>query len=209
MKIRYYVMALMVPFVTLLTHAAITGVSPMTTLSNMATAVSAAVADPLPLQGPGLGNLTYTSAELFKPVSMITSPAHPLDPAHSSAYESREVPATYPGRKDYGMNAGIMVNGYFLTSFAPDSGLGPDGFLLYDVSNPRQIQLVKKIYEPEARTKEFRETHSFGTARIGGKTYVVLPSINGVEFWDFTDINDIKQVKKLHCPASTAATTRT
>ncbi|MFM9925761.1 Ig-like domain-containing protein [Variovorax sp. H27-G14] len=200
MKIRYYLMALMVPCVTLLTHAAITGVSPMTTLDNMASAVSAAVADPLPLQGPGLGNLTYTSAELFKPVSMITSPAHPLDSAHSSAYESREVPATYPGRKDYGMNAGIMLNGYFLTSFAPDSGLGPGGFLLYDVSNPRQIQLVKKIYEPEARTKEFRETHSFGTAKIAGKTYVVLPSINGVEFWDFTDINDIKQVKKLALP---------
>lgn len=200
MKIRYYLMALMVPFVTLLTHAAITGVSPMTTLGNMATAVSEAVADPLPLQGPGLGNLTYTSEELFKPVSMITSPAHPLDPAHSNAYESREVPATYPGRKDYGMNAGIMVNGYFLTSFAPDSGLGPGGFLLYDVSNPRQIKLVKKIYEPEARTKEFRETHSFGTAKIGDKTYVVLPSINGVEFWDFTDVNDIKQVKKLALP---------
>lgn len=200
MKIRYYVMAFLLPFVTLLTHAAITGVSPMTTLNNMATAVAQAVADPLPLQGPGLGNLTYTSAELFKPVSMITSPAHPLDPAHSSAYESREVPATYPGRKDYGMNAGIMLNGYFLTSFAPDSGLGPGGFLLYDVSNPRQIQLVKKIYEPEARTKEFRETHSFGTAKIGGKTYVVLPSINGIEFWDFSDINDVKQVKKLALP---------
>lgn len=200
MKIRYYLMAFLLPFVTLLTHAAITGVSPMTTLNNMATAMAEAVADPLPLQGPGLGNLTYTSAELFKPVSMITSAAHPLDPAHSSAYESREVPATYPGRKDYGMNAGIMVNGYFLTSFAPDSGLGPGGFLLYDISNPRQIKLVKKIYEPEGRTQEFRETHSFGTAKIGGKTYVVLPSINGVEFWDFTDVNDIKQVKKLALP---------
>jgi PKD repeat protein len=204
MKIRYFLMAFLAPLVTLLTHAAITGVSPMTTLGNMAAAVSEAVADPLPLQGPGLGNLTYTSAELFKPVSMITSLAHPLDPAHSSAYESREVPATYPGRKDYGMNAGIMINGYFLTSFAPDSGLGPGGFLLYDVSNPRQIQLVKKIYEPEGRTKEFRETHSFGTAKIGGKTYVVLPSITGVEFWDFTDINDIKQVKKLALPGVNA-----
>lgn len=208
MKIRYFLIAFLAPLVTLLTHAAITGVSPMTTLNNMATAVAEAVADPLPLQGPGLGNLTYTSAELFKPVSMITSLAHPLDPAHSSAYEARDVPATYPGRKDYGMNAGIMVNGYFLTSFAPDSGLGPGGFLLYDISNPRQIQLVKKIYEPDdatgGRTKEFRETHSFGTAKIGGKTYVVLPSINGVEFWDFTDVNDIKQVKKLALPGVNA-----
>lgn len=53
MKIRYYLMALMVPFVTLLTHAAITGVSPMTTLGNMATAVSEAAADPSRCRGRG------------------------------------------------------------------------------------------------------------------------------------------------------------
>lgn len=187
MKIRYYLMALLLPFATLLTHAAITGVSPMTTLTTMATAVTRAAEARLPLQGPGLGNLTYTSAELFKPVSMITR-------------VSGDVPATYPGRKDYGLNVGIMLNGYFLTSFAPDSGLGPGGFLLYDVSNPRAIVLVKKIYEPEGRTKEFREAHAFGTAKIGGRQYVVVPSIKGIEFWDFTDINNIQQVKKLSLP---------
>lgn len=37
----------------------------------MASAAADLVADPLPLQGPGLGNLTYTQAELFKPISMI------------------------------------------------------------------------------------------------------------------------------------------
>lgn len=199
MKIRYGLMVLLLPFVTLLTHAAITGVSPLATLSNLVTTVSASVA-PLALKGPGLGNLTYTSDELFKPTSMITSVAHPLDPAHSNAFESRDVPATYPGRKDYGLNVGIMLNGYFLTSFAPDSGAGPGGFLMYDVSNPRRIQLVKKIYEPEGRTSEFREAHSFGSATIGGKQYVVVPSTRGIEFWDFTDVNDIKQVKKLALP---------
>ena len=98
MKIRYYLMALLLPFATLLTHAAITGVSPMTTLTTMAAAVTRAGEAPLPLQGPGLGNLTYTSAELFKPVSMITR-------------ASGDVPATYPGRKDYGLNVRIMLNG--------------------------------------------------------------------------------------------------
>ncbi|RYF47052.1 MAG: hypothetical protein EOO27_38215, partial [Comamonadaceae bacterium] len=187
MKIRYYLMALLLPFATLMTHAAITGVNPMTTLNTMVTAVTRAGEATLALQGPGLGNLNYSTAELFKPVSMITR-------------ESGDVPATYPGRKAYGLNVGIMLNGYFLTSFAPDSGLGPGGFLLYDVSNPRAIVLVKKIYEPEGRTKEFREAHAFGTAKIGGKQYVVVPSIKGVEFWDFTDINNIQQVKKLALP---------
>lgn len=187
MRIRHYLMALLLPFAALLAHASITGVNPITTLTSMAAAVTRTSEIPLPLQGPGLGNLTYTSAELFKPVSMITR-------------ASGDVPETYPGRKPYGLNVGIMLNGYFLTSFAPDSGLGPGGFLLYDVSNPRNIVLVKKIYEREGRTKEFREAHSFGTAKIGGRQYVVVTSTKGIEFWDFTDINNIQQVKKLSLP---------
>ncbi len=171
----------------LLGHAAVTGQSPLATLQK----VSAAAAPTLPLKGPGLGNLTYTQAELFKPISWIRRNAE-------------GVPDTYPGRKDFGLNAGIMHNGYFLTMFAPDSGLGPGGFLLYDVSDPRAIRLVKRIYEPEGRTAEFREAHSFGTATIAGKNWIVIATTKGVEFWDFTDINDIKQVKKLALPTVNA-----
>jgi cytochrome c peroxidase len=175
----------------LLSHAAVTGQSPMVTLQNMATAVTALAADALPVQGPGLGNLSYTQAELFKPVSWIRR-------------DDQGVPATYPGRKAFGLNVGIMHKGYFLTLFAPDSGLGPGGFLLYDVSNPRAIQLVKRVYEPEGRTAEFREAHSIGVSTIGGKDWIVVATTKGVEFWDFTDINDLKQVKKLALPTVNA-----
>ena len=72
-----------------------------------------------------------------------------------------------------------MHNGYFLTLFAPDSGQGPGGFLLYDVSNPRAMQLVKRIYEPEGRTAEFREAHAIGTSTIGGCTAVGRNSAAG------------------------------
>ena len=154
-------------FAAWMTHAAVTGQSPLTTFSQMSAAVSALADDPLPLKGPGLGNLTYTSAELFTPVSWIRR-------------DDQGVPATYPNRKAFGLNAGIMHNGYFVTMFAPDSGAGPGGFLLYDVSNPRAIRLVKRIYEPEGRTAEFREAHSFGTATIGGKTYIVIATTKGV-----------------------------
>ncbi|MGR4868782.1 LamG-like jellyroll fold domain-containing protein [Variovorax sp. LARHSF232] len=186
MRIRYLLAALALPFAALLTHAAVTGQSPVTTMERMGSAVMALVA-PYPIQGPGLGNLSYNSNELFKAVSMIHR-------------DEQGVPATYPGRKAFGLNVGIMHKGYFLTTFAPDSGLGPGGFLLYDVSDPRAISLVKRIYEPEGRTAEFREAHAIGTATIGGKDYIVVPSTKGVEFWDFTDINDIKQVKKLALP---------
>lgn len=145
----------------------------------------------LSVQGPGLGNLTYTQNELFKPLAWIRR-------------DDQGTPATYAGRKAFGLNAGIMHNGYFLTLFAPDSGLGPGGFLVYDVSNPRSMQLVKRIYEPEGRTSEFREAHSFGVSTIGGKQYVAIATTKGVEFWDFTDVQNAQQVKKLALPTVNA-----
>ncbi|WP_343715096.1 Ig-like domain-containing protein [Inquilinus sp.] len=161
-----------------------------------------AAAQTLPLHGPGLGNLTYTDAELFREISTIDW--------NNGTYQNGipVVQYTIPGntspQKPYGTNVGVMHNGYFVTLFAPDSGEATGGFLIYDVSNPRDIKLVKTIYEPDGRTKEFREPHAFGQATIGGKDYIALPSIYGVEFWDFTDINDIKQVKKLVLPGVNA-----
>jgi len=191
MKLRQLFIVLGLLFGALLGHAAVTGESPFATLRKMSAAVAALAEAAIPIQGPGLGNLTYTQAELFTPVSWIRQ-------------DAEGTPATYPGRKAFGLNAGIMLNGYFLTLFAPDSGLGPGGFLMYDVSNPRAIRLVKRIYEPEGRTAEFREAHAFGTSTIGGKVYVSIATTKGVEFWDFTDINNVIQVKKLALPTVNA-----
>lgn len=191
MKFKHLFIVLGLLCGALLGHAAVTSQDPWQLLRKAAEAVVALAEPALPLQGPGLGNLTYTQAELFKPVSWIRQ-------------DAEGTPPTYPGRKAFGLNAGIMLNGYFLTMFAPDSGLGPGGFLLYDVSNPRAIRLVKRIYEPEGRTSEFREAHSFGTARINGKVWVSIATTKGVEFWDFTDINNILQVKKLALPTVNA-----
>jgi hypothetical protein len=141
----------------------------------------------LPVQGPGMGNLSYTQAELFTPISWIRR-------------DEQGTPATYPGRKAFGLNVGIMHNGYFLTVFTPDSGLGPGGFLVYDVSNPRAIQLVRRIYEPEGRTSEFREAHALGASTINGRQYIALATTRGVEFWDFTDVHNAQQVRKVAFP---------
>lgn len=148
----------------------------------------------LPLKGPGLGNLTYSDQELFKEVSRIGW--------NEGSYQNGIPAYRYDGGDLFGNNVGIMLNGYFLTEFAPDSGPGPGGFLLYDVSDPRDIKLVKTIYEPDegGRTREFREPHAFGVSTINGRDYVALQSTQGVEFWDFTDINNIQQVKKVTLP---------
>jgi YVTN family beta-propeller protein len=174
-------------FAALLANATVTGQSPLAAIGQVGVTVASPVEKPLPLKGPGLGNLSYTADELFRPISWILR-------------DEQGVPETFPGSKAFGLNMGLMHNGYFVTMFAPDSGGGPGGFLLYDVSNPRAIRLVKRIYEPKGRTAEFREGHAFGAATIGGKNYIAIGTTKGIEFWDFTDINDIRQVKKVPLP---------
>lgn len=182
MKIRAAAIALLTLCTAFLVDAAITGTSTLATL----------VAGE-PLRGPGLGNLAYTEAELFRPISMIRTES-------AAGAGDGDMPFRYPGRKDYGSNAVLMLNGYFIVMFAPDSGQSTGGFLVYDVSNPRKPRLVKKIYEPTGRTAEFREPHAIGQATIAGRQYIVVPSTRGIEFWDFSDVNDIRQVGKLALP---------
>lgn len=203
-------------------------------------------AQTLPLQGPGLGNLTYTDAELFRSVSIIKwntntgiftsggvfiangTTVQSTDPnfaavkfikdnggansgiedapngalkvvsgSYTNGMPAFHAPANQNPVRAYGINVSVMVNGYLLTAFAPDGGYPTGGWLLYDVSNPRDIKLKKTVYDPSGTTKDFREPHSLGVTTIAGKTYVVMAADTGVEFWDFTDINDIKRVKKL------------
>ncbi len=143
----------------------------------------------VPIQGPGLGNLTYTNAEYFKTISRIDK---------SNGIPDRLI--SLSGFGSYGTNTSIMLNGYFVTLFAPDSGFATGGFLVFDVSNPRQIKLVKRIYEPIGVTAEFRESHSLATAKINGRTYIAIQSIKGIELWDFTDVNKISRAGKLSLP---------
>jgi DNA-binding beta-propeller fold protein YncE/mono/diheme cytochrome c family protein len=193
MKVRSGAIALIVLLGAFLAHAAVTGTSPAQTLQRAVAAVASLAQARLAATGPGLGNLTYTQAQLFKPISWIKSETSP-------GAGDGDIPFRHEGRKDYGTNVALMVNGYFLTMFAPDSGQSTGGFLLYDVSDPRNIRLVKKIYDPAGTTAEFREPHAIGSATINGRLYIVVPSTKGVEFWDFTDVNDIRQVKKVALP---------
>ncbi|MFG6432951.1 Ig-like domain-containing protein [Pelomonas parva] len=188
MKIRTTAVALLSLGAAFLAHAAITGGSALTLLATLAALVTAE-----PKQGPGLGNLSYTEAELFNPVSVIKTET-------AAGAGDGDIPFRYPGRQEYGTNVALMLNGYLVVMFAPDSGQSTGGFLVYDVSNPRSLRLVKKIYEPQGRTAQFREPHAIGAATINGRQYLVVPSTKGIEFWDFSDVNDIRQVAKLALP---------
>jgi hypothetical protein len=186
MKIRVAAASLLTLCAAFLVDAAAGGTSPPATVASRVAAE--------PTRGPGLGNLAYSEAELFQPISLIRTET-------AAGKGDGDMPFRYPGRKAYGINVGLMLNGYFVVMFAPDSGQSTGGFLVYDVSDPRKPRLVKKIHEPTGRTAEFREPHAIGQATIAGRQYLVVPSTRGIEFWDFTDVNDIRQVKKLALPS--------
>lgn len=144
-------------------------------------------------QGPGLGNLQYSSSEVFTQVS-----------TPSVDDTTGLLPPDYPGRKHFGVNVMTMLNGYMIGVFAPDSGGGPGGWIALDASNPRNLQLIKMVYEPDTsnahrtgdglRTAEFREPHSFG---LGENNHIAIQTGKGIEIWDWSDVNNPVQVSKL------------
>ena len=100
------------------------------------TAVGTASAAP----GPGLGNLDCGDEEYFKPLAFIEND----DPR--------------------GTNVAVMIRGYFMTIFAPDSGHPPGEIGIYDLSDPKSPKRVHHIDNQD--TKVFRESHSLPIALI-------------------------------------------
>lgn len=152
------------------------------------------VEPPVPLPtpgalGPGLGNLTYDDDELGQPIAWVDNDSGVPEPD-----------TILLGVKPFGTNVAAMHNGYLLTMFAPDSGFSPGGLLWFDVSNPRDIELVHRHYDRDGTTEEFREPHSMGFSDFDGRRHAVFHSARGVEFWDLADPAAPVQLSKLELP---------
>jgi hypothetical protein len=126
--------------------------------------------------GPGIGNMECGDAEYFKPFKFIENPT--------------------PGPN--GTNVAIMIRGYFMTIFAPDSGKPPGEIGLYDVSNPKDAKEVRHIENGD--TNNFRESHSLPVALINGKHIIAIQSIKGIQFWDFTDPMTASKIGNIDLP---------
>ena len=105
---------------------------------------------PLPqtwAEGPGLGNLFYSSEEVLTPISIISSPR-----GHGNV---------------------AMVNGYLMVIYSSDGGgtPGDGGIEFWDVSNPQSPQLV--IQYDNSDTHGLREAHGFGFSNSYPKEYLV------------------------------------
>jgi hypothetical protein len=147
-----------------------------THISLLTAACLLAATPALAAPGPGIGNIDCTEAERFKPLAFLEN--------------------TQGGPT--GANVVIMTGGYLMLNYANDSG-GPPGILtFFDVSNPRQPRAVRRI--DSADTRQFRESHSFPVAIIGGKHYVAIQTIRGIQFWDVTDAETAAKVGNIDLP---------
>jgi YVTN family beta-propeller protein len=122
--------------------------------------------------GPGLPNQTYSNADLFKPLSVIKN---------TVAGSAR------------GEGTVQMVDGYLFVPFGKDSGAAGGGFAFYDISNPRAPRKVSQVDR-----NELREPHGFGFTNNG--RYAVMQAINGVQFWDFTNVLAPTLLKSMTLP---------
>ncbi len=114
--------------------------SALATLISILGAPAVAAAAP----GPGIGNLDCGQSDHFKPIAFVENSSGPK-----------------------GTNVSLMIRGYFMTIFAPDSGASPGEIGIYDVSNPKAPVEVKHIENSD--TNVFREAHSLPVAFIDGK----------------------------------------
>lgn len=129
--------------------------------------------------GPGLGNIDCGDAEYFKPFQFIENANGPK-----------------------GTNVGLMIRGYFMIIYTPDSGVPPGEMAVYDLSDPHNPVEVKHI-ENTADTNIFREAHSLPVAFIDGKQYVAIQTTQGIQIWDFTDPPNPTRVGALALPGVT------
>lgn len=129
---------------------------------TLALALLAAVTLPAPAaraDGPGIPAVTFTSAQLFKPISVIHSDISGSARGHGNV---------------------AMVNGYLFVPFARDEGQTGGGLSFYDLSDPAHPAKVSQV-----NSSHVREPHGFGFRPNG--SICALQSTEGVMMWDFSN----------------------
>ncbi len=135
----------------------------------------APLATPARADGPGLPNLTYTSAELFKPLATIRS-------ADSSGNARGE-------------GTVAMHDGWLFVPWGVDSGNPGGGFAFYNIANPRAPVRISNT-----SVSALREPHGFGFSNSYPGHYAVMQAVNGIQFWDFTNPASPQLLKYLTLP---------
>jgi len=126
-----------------------------------------------------LGNLTYTDAELNQPIAAFNQKTFVKGPG--------------------GSNTVVMLHDYMLDVASFDSGIAPCALHVFDVKDPRKPVLKASVVDSPEVLK-LREVHAMPIALVGGKEFLVLPNITGIQFFDVTDPMAIKAAGAVALP---------
>ncbi|CAN0582604.1 unnamed protein product, partial [Laminaria digitata] len=124
--------------------------------------------------GPGLGNRTYPSSQVFTPVGFIDSP--------------------------HGHGNVAMVQGYLMVIYSSDGGgNGSNGGIeFWDVSDPTAPSRVAQY--DNADTHGLREAHGFSLAWYQDRLLLAAQAVVGIQIWDVTNPLAIQLLHHLDMP---------
>ncbi|MBV7335664.1 Ig-like domain-containing protein [Chloroflexi bacterium TSY] len=123
-------------------------------------------------EGPGLPQRNYSEEELFRIMGRING--------------SNGAPRSH--------GTVSMHQGYLVVIFAEGSGKHDGGFAFYDLSDPSNPRLVASKDDEE--THDIREAHGYGYHG----NYVALQAKDGLQIWDWTDIQNPIRLSYLELP---------
>jgi hypothetical protein len=133
-----------------------------------------AFARPALADGPGIPAVTFTDAQLFKPLSVIHSDISGSARGHGNV---------------------AMVNGYLFVPFARDEGKAGGGLSFYDLTDPAHPSKVSQV-----NVNHVREPHGFGF--MG--SICALQSTVGIMMWDFSNPLSPSLLRELALPNTAA-----
>lgn len=112
-----------------------------------------------------LGNVSYDESEVGSPLASFNE-------------------TTFAGAPG-GSNTVLMLRNYMVVMGSHDSGVADGPLHVFDVRDPRSPKLLKRFSSPE--TARLRELHAMPVAMIDGRDFLVMPTVTGIQFFDFTD----------------------
>jgi len=124
--------------------------------------------------GPGLGNRSYPSSQVFTPIGFIDSP--------------------------HGHGNVAMVQGYLMVIYSSDGGgNGSNGGIeFWDVSDPTAPSRVAQY--DNADTHGLREAHGFSLAWYQDRLLLAAQAVVGIQIWDVTNPLAIQLLHHLDIP---------
>src|SRR5688500_14765741 len=123
--------------------------------------------------GPGVPAVTFTSSQLFTPLSRFNSSTRNAPGFHGFSF---------------------MHDGYLILTRSGNCCSG-GGFNVYNISDPRNPVLVKRVDRASQR-----EGHTVGSSYFNGKKYIVMLASTGINFWDMTDAANPILVREMTLP---------